>query len=92
MTEDTNEDLSGGAEPLSEDEQQRIAIEKLLSLFAESGSLGVSDEKMTIVALSATLNQMVVLFGEEKTAAIMETVPAKILDGHFTTKPAGAIQ
>ena len=73
-------------------DQQKKAIEKLLGIFDEAEKLGVTREKMAIVALSATLNQMVAIYGEEKTAAIIQTVPEKLLSGHFTTKPGGAVQ
>lgn len=92
MTDETNDNQTSDDAALPEGEQQKLAIEKLLALFSEADDLGITQEKMVIVALSATLNQMVALFGETKTAAIVQTVPEKVLAGHFTTKPGGTMQ
>ena len=89
MVEDTTTDDKGN---LSEEEQQKLAIERFLGLFEDADALGIARDKMVIVALSATLNQMVSVFGEEKTAAIVGTVPEKVMSGHFTTRPGGDVQ
>jgi hypothetical protein len=77
---------------LSETEQQALAIERLLALFAEAPSLGIAPEKMAIVALSAAINNLVAVYGEEKAAAILETVPEKVLAGSFTSHPGARMQ
>lgn len=89
MAEENDTDQS---ESPTEAEQQKMAIETLLGAFEQLIAGGVDRERLVIVALSATLNQMVAVFGEEKTAAIMETVPEKLRSGHFTSKPEGIVQ
>ncbi|MEO5336671.1 MAG: hypothetical protein H7841_07240 [Magnetospirillum sp. WYHS-4] len=84
--------LAGPARSLTEAEQQSLAIERLLAVFAEAPALGIAPEKMAIVALSAAVNNMVAVFGETKAAAILSTVPEKILAGNFTTRPQGTMQ
>lgn len=80
------------APALTEAEQQAMAIERLLALFAEAPSLGISPEKMAIVALSAAVNNLVTVYGEERAAAILETVPEKVMAGSFTSRPGSTMQ
>lgn len=89
MTDDTP---PGEAGTLSEAQQQELAIEKLLAIFVEAPELGIAPEKMAIVALSAAINNLVIVFGETKAAMILSTVPDKVLAGAFTTKPSASVQ
>lgn len=79
-------DEKKAGESLSEAEQQAVAIEWFFAMWDEAMKRGVSREKMAIVALSGSLNQLVHLYGEDKAATLMQQVPERILAGHFSTK------
>ncbi len=72
---------------LTDEEQTDVAIEWFYAMWEEAGKRGVGEEKMTIVSLSAVLNRMIKLYGEDGTAELVKDLPEKILAGNFSTPP-----
>ena len=72
--------------PPTDEEQTNIAIEWFYAMWDEAGKRGISDQKMAIVCLSATLSRMVQIYGEEAAAEIMRAIPDKIIAGNFSTE------
>ncbi len=71
--------------PLTDKEQTNVAIEWFYAMWDEAVKRGISEEKMAIVCLSAILNRVVQIYGEEGAAEIIKGIPDKIIAGNFST-------
>lgn len=75
--------------PLSEEQQKELAIDWFLAMWEEAMKRGVSHNIMASIALSCTLNKMVMAFGEPAVAELMAKVPEQVKAGSFTVQPQG---
>ncbi len=71
--------------PLTDKEQTDVAIEWFYAMWDEVSKRGISEEKMAIVCLSAILNRIVSIYGEEGAAEIIKVIPDKIMSGNFSS-------
>ena len=69
---------------MDEHEQRDVAAKKILTAMQEAINEGASAEVVKLVTLSAAVTNFVNDYGEDATAGILETLPAKVRDGAFS--------
>ncbi len=75
--------MSDDEKKLSEEEQMAIAIEWYIAMWDEAIARGVKDDAMGMIALSATTNKLVKVFGVEGAAALLERTINNVKSGQF---------
>ena len=75
--------MSDDEKKLSEEEQMAIAIEWFIAMWDEAIARGVKDDAMGMIALSATTNKLVKVFGVEGAAALLERTINNVKSGQF---------
>lgn len=75
--------MSENDQDLTEEEQMAIAIDWFIAMWDEAVSRGVSEDAMGMIALSATANKLVKVFGEEGTSALLQRTLDNVKSGQF---------
>ena len=75
--------MSEEKDNLSDEEQMGIAIEWFIAMWDEALARGVSESSMGMVALSATTNKLVKVFGAEGAASLLERTINNVKGGQF---------
>jgi hypothetical protein len=75
MSDDQNE--------LSDEEQMAIAIDWFIAMWDEAIARGVGEDAMGMIALSATTNKLVNVFGQEGATALLERTVDNVKAGQF---------
>ncbi len=75
--------MSENDDDLSEEEQMAIAIDWFIAMWDEAISRGVSEDAMGMIALSATTNKLIKVFGNEGAAALLQRTVDNVKGGQF---------
>ena len=75
---------SGKSKSLSLEDQRTLALEILLDAWDAALEQGVTPDILTNTAIFAALTDMIDFHGEEMTAQMAESLPARIRAGEFT--------
>jgi len=75
--------MSDEQSDLTDEEQMAIAIDWFIAMWDEAVARGVSEDAMGMIALSATTNKLVKIFGEEGATALLERTVDNVKGGQF---------
>jgi hypothetical protein len=67
-----------------EQQQKQIALQYLLDAWQDAVIDGIDSDMLATVAIFTALSDMVVSYGEEEVARMIEGLPARIRLGEFT--------
>ncbi|MFC0283805.1 hypothetical protein ACFFJB_09355 [Camelimonas abortus] len=68
-------------------EEKQAALNYLSEAFAEAQLDGLDGDCMAHAALFTAFRELVSVYGEEAVAAFAETLPARLREGSFSTRP-----
>ncbi|MBT3661118.1 MAG: hypothetical protein HOA30_17225 [Rhodospirillaceae bacterium] len=68
---------------LTDEEQMAVAIDWYIAMWDEAIARGVAEESMGMIALSATTNKLIKVFGDEGAAALLQRTVDNVKNGQF---------
>ncbi len=75
--------MSDQQDDLSEEQQMAIAIDWFIAMWDEAVARGVGEDAMGMIALSATTNKLIKVFGDEGAAALLQRTVDNVKAGQF---------
>ncbi|MEK9753130.1 MAG: hypothetical protein VW338_07975 [Rhodospirillaceae bacterium] len=75
--------MSDKPKELSDDEQMAIAIDWFIAMWDEAVARGVNEDAMGMIALSATTNKLVKVFGQEGATSLLQRTVDNVKAGQF---------
>jgi hypothetical protein len=75
--------MSDDKSDLSDDEQMAIAIDWFIAMWDEAINRGVGEDAMGMIALSATTNKLIKVFGQEGATALLQRTLDNVKAGQF---------
>ena len=82
MSDDTND--------LNDEEQVSVAIERFIAMWEEATKLGVREDVIGMIALSATANNLVKIFGQESATGLLQRTLDNVKAGQFDIEDEGS--
>ena len=74
----------------NDDEQVSIAIERYIAMWDGAVTLGVREDVIGMIALSATANNLVKVFGHEAATGLLQRTLDNVKAGQFDIKDDGS--
>ena len=82
--------MSDNENDLNDEEQVSIAIDRFIAMWDEAVALGVREDVIGMIALSATANNLVKVFGQESATGLLQRTLDNVKAGQFDIEDDGS--